>query len=256
MCGSDAEDPTYPSQPSPPFAAHRDAVPPTTAHQAIPQVLASAIGTIQLLTSRRLHHPRRNVGRTIHFADGSSAWVYRETRVDTGSAKTPTVLVVGFVLRGIRGPAHLAFRLESWLNLPMFVGFPGFTSKLWMTNDQHGCYRGVYEWDGAERALAYVRALSWVLGLVSVPGTIRAHLVPGVHRDDALSRPELLGAPGAKPDQWWQPASHHEGGSGREVDRHRQNVLDHRRQGAGPKRWVLPEPTDNPGQHQGNDRRD
>ncbi|SUE15511.1 Uncharacterised protein [Rhodococcus gordoniae] len=171
-------------------------------------MLESAVGMVRLLRARRLHNPRRNVGQRVRFADGSSAVVYRETRVDDGRADDPALLVVGFVLRGIRGPGHRAFRLESWLNIPMFVGFPGFRSKLWMTHDEHGCYRGIYEWDGAERAASYVRALSWVLGLVSVTGSIRAHIVPGVHRDEALSRPELLsGSHAEKTKTWWQPTA-------------------------------------------------
>ncbi|MBS9375318.1 hypothetical protein GON09_004334 [Rhodococcus sp. B50] len=170
-------------------------------------MLESAVGMIRLLRARLLHNPRGNVGQRVRFADGSSAVVYRETRVGDGRAEDPALLVVGFVLRGIRGPAHRAFRLESWLNTPMFVGFPGFRSKLWMTHDEHGCYRGIYEWDGAERAASYVHALSWVLGLVSVPGSIRAHIVPGTHRDDALSHPELLpGSDAEKTTTWWQPA--------------------------------------------------
>ena len=35
----------------------------------------------------------------------------------------------------------------SLLNTPFFVGFPGFVSKLWLANDEHGVYRGLYRWD-------------------------------------------------------------------------------------------------------------
>ena len=178
---------------------------PPPMRQAAPRVLASARKTVTLLLSRRLHHPRRNVGRLIHFADGSRARVYREPRVGDGEAHDPTLLVVGFVLRGVRGPLHTAFRVESWLNIPMFVGFPGFTSKLWLAHDGNGCYRGIYEWDDAEQAAAYVRNLSWVLGLVSVPGSIRAHIIPGIHRDDALAHPEIITDVAKGTDPWWRP---------------------------------------------------
>jgi len=168
-------------------------------------VAASAVGMLRLLRAHRLHVPAERVGGVVRFADGTSARVYRETVVDDGRAADPVVLVVGFVLRGVRGRAHAVFRLESWLNTPMFVGFPGFASKLWLTDDERGLYRGCYEWDGADRAAAYVHSLSWVLGLVSVPGSIRAHVVPGVHRDDALARPEVLGPPVGDTEQWWRP---------------------------------------------------
>jgi hypothetical protein len=190
-------------------SAHRatDVVTPASAREAAPKVLASAVGMLKLMRGNRLHHPRGRIGRVSHFADGTSGRVYRETTMDDGVAADPAVLVVGFVRRGVHGRAHSAFRLESWANTPIFVGFPGFTSKLWMAHDEHEVYRGFYEWDGAQRAAGYVHALSWVLGLVCVPGSIRAHIVPGVHSDDALARPELLGRPGMRTEQWWRPVA-------------------------------------------------
>ena len=157
-----------------------------------------------LLASRRLHHPRGYVGRLVPFCDGSTARVYREIRIDVPRVTDPCVLVVGFVLRGVRGSGHVAFQWESWLNTVLFAGFPGLVSKLWMAHDEHGLYRGVYEWDGADRARRYVDALNWVLGLVCAPGSIRAHIVPGMGREQALRDPAVLDADGA--GQWWRPA--------------------------------------------------
>ena len=160
--------------------------------------------TVSLLARRRIHLPRTHVRMRLRFADQTTAPVYRETVVD-GVSVEPCVLLVEFKLRAVRGWGHTLFRWESLLNTPLFVGFPGFASKLWLTDDEHGLYRGCYEWDGADRAAGYVQALSWVLGLVSVPGSIRAHVVPGVHRDDALARPEVLGPPVEDTEEWWRP---------------------------------------------------
>ena len=83
----------------------------------------------------------------------------------------PAVLVVGFRLRVVHGQlAHALFRFESLFNTPLFVGFPGFVSKLWVAHDSSDIYRGVYEWDGATLAEDYVRTLWRVLALVCVPG--------------------------------------------------------------------------------------
>ncbi|MBF4992690.1 hypothetical protein ITX31_01005 [Arthrobacter gandavensis] len=161
----------------------------------------SAVGTVGLAVRRRLHNPRANVGQVLVFADGTSARIYRETRVGDGYARDPVLLAVTFTLRGVRGPLHRLFRLESWLNFPLFVGFPGLASKLWLAHDEHNRYRGIYEWEGAEQAAAYVDSLSWVLGLVCVPGSIRIHIVPGVHRD-AVLQPEKR-----DPESWWKPLS-------------------------------------------------
>ena len=60
----------------------------------------------------------------------------------------PVVLVVAFRLRWVRGRGHALFRAESLLNTPLFVGFPGFVSKLWVAHDEGHVYRGVYQWNG------------------------------------------------------------------------------------------------------------
>ena len=125
--------------------------------------------------------------------------MYRETVVDRGDTRDPCVLLVEFRLRAVRGWGHAAFRRESLLNTPLFVGFPGFVSKLWLADDERGRYRGLYEWDGPRRAEAYARALWRVLALVSVPGSIHYVVLPGMRRDDLLGRPDVLGGPAA----WW-----------------------------------------------------
>ena len=160
--------------------------------------VARCIGTTaRLLASRRVHQPVDHLGQTLAFADDTTACVYRETVVP-GPVAEPVALVVEFRLRWIRGRGHAAFRAESLLNTPLFVGFPGFVSKLWLAHDQHGHYRGVYEWDGADRAHAYARALWWILALVSERGSIHYVVLPGCTRADLLA-----GAPGDD-ESWWR----------------------------------------------------
>jgi hypothetical protein len=167
-------------------------------------VARCAVTSVVLLTRKQVHLPRHNVGRVLRFADGTVARVYRETVVDRAPA-APCVLVVRFRLRGVRGRGHALFRAESLLNTVLFVGFPGFVSKLWMAHDAHGAYRGVYEWDGPAAADAYARALWRVLALVSVPDSIAYQVVPGVRRDEALADPRLLAtAVGDAPEAWWR----------------------------------------------------
>ena len=80
------------------------------------------------------------------------------------------------------------------LHTPLFVGFPGFVRKLWLAHDQHGAYRGVYEWEGPALAHAYARALWRVLALVSVPGSIHYVVLPGLRLDEVLARPDIVPA--------------------------------------------------------------
>ena len=79
--------------------------------------------------------------------------------------------------------------------------------KLWLADDERGRYRGLYEWDGPRRAEAYARALWRVLAVVSVPGSIHYVVLPGLRRDELLSRLQDR-VSDAAPDAaaWWRLA--------------------------------------------------
>ncbi|MFR9802412.1 hypothetical protein ACL02T_08920 [Pseudonocardia sp. RS010] len=174
---------------------------------AVRAVARCAATTGALLARNRVHLPRAHVGMRLRFGDGTSARVYRETVLDRPAPRDPSVLVVRFRLRGVHGSlGHAAFRAESLLNTPLFVGFPGYVSKLWLAHDERGAYRGLYEWDDPVLAEAYARALWRVLALVSAPATIHYRVLPGQRRD-ALLR-DRSAAPRAVRDEgaahWWQ----------------------------------------------------
>ena len=170
-------------------------------------VARCVVTTAGLLARRRIHQPRTHIDEWLHFADGTSARVYRETVLDRPPPTEPTVLLVEFRLRGVRGRGHVLFRLESQLNTPLFVGFDGFVSKLWLAHDDRGTYRGLYEWDGARLAEAYARALWRVLALVSVRGSISYHVIPAMRRDELLQDPPTIGA--KRREDWWQLTTGH-----------------------------------------------
>lgn len=184
----------------------------TEPHDALGPALRSlgacAARTTTLVVQRRLHQPRDHVGQRCTFADGTTAAVYRETVVDRPPPTSPAVLVVRFRLRGVRtARLHALFRLESELNTPLFVGFPGFVSKLWLRHDEHGAYRGLYDWDDPILATRYVRALWWALRVVSPPESIDAMVLPGLRRDDLLADPRLADAVApAAANAWWRLA--------------------------------------------------
>lgn len=180
--------------------------PPLAYRAALWAVTSCAASTARLLWRRRLHLPRGHVGMRLRFADGTSARVYRETVVDRDATRDPCVLVVGFRLRAVRGWGHAVFRWESLLNTPLFAGFPGLVSKLWLADDERSRYRGLYEWDDPHLAEAYARALWRVLALVSVPGSIHYVVLPGLRRDELLARPQILAGAAAGPAAWWRLA--------------------------------------------------
>src|SRR5215471_3602242 len=106
--------------------------PPLGYGAALRALIGCAAMTARLLWQGRIHLPPGRVGMRLRFADGTSARVYRETVVDRGAARDPCVLAVEFRLRAVRGSGHTVFRWESLLNTPLFVGFPGLVSKLWL----------------------------------------------------------------------------------------------------------------------------
>lgn len=178
---------------------------PLPAAKAWRAVARCVVASARMLATGVVHWPRVNVGRRLRFADGTTGEVYRETAVALPPAE-PCVLVVCFRLRRVRGRGHLLFRWESWLNTPLFVGFPGFVSKLWLAADEQGRYRGFYEWDGADLAEHYARSLWRVLALVSEPESIDFRVVPGMHRDEVLADPGLLeGHTSPTTPDWWCP---------------------------------------------------
>ena len=191
--------------PEPQRPGIRHEQPPLDYRAASLALTRCAASTVALLVRRRVHLPAAQLGRCLSFADATSARVFRETVVDRGATNDPCVLVVELRLRAVRGRGHAALRRESQLNTPMFVGFPGFVSKLWLADDERGRYRGLYEWDGPQRAEDYARALWRVLALVSVPGSVHYTVLPGLRRDDLLGRPQLL-ANSALSDAtaWWR----------------------------------------------------
>lgn len=159
---------------------------------------------VVMLARPHVHLSQAHVGRVLRFADGSTTCVYRETTVDRGQPADPWVLVVAFELRLVRGSAHRVVENESLLNTPLFVGFPGYVSKLWCSHDTYGVYRGVYEWDGPQRAHDHASALWRVLELVSVAGSIRYQVLPGLHRDDVLADPAIGQTAHASDGSWWR----------------------------------------------------
>lgn len=167
-----------------------------------------------MLARRRIIQPRDHLGDVVGFGDGSHGRVYRETRAAPAVADDPVVLVVSFRLRWQHGAVHALFRTESLLHTPLFAGFPGFVSKLWLAHDEHGIYRGVYQWNATGQAESYVRALWWALRVISTRGSIHYAVLPGLRRDTLLADPRVLGEAGLdEPGAWWRPTRVDRGGT-------------------------------------------
>jgi hypothetical protein len=167
----------------------------------------SAVATFRLMGAGRLTSPSTYLGRRLRFADGSTSFVFRETAIWDPNPRDPAVLVVQFRLRafGRRRFLHALFRRECILHTPLFAGFPGFQSKLWISDTATGVYRGLYEWDGPERAADYADQLVRLLVPLSTHGSVRYHVIPGIRRRDLLGASGLAGTGQAQEaDAWWR----------------------------------------------------
>src|SRR3954453_23862701 len=84
-----------------------------------------------LVARRELASPTAFVGTRLHFVDGTSSLVFRETARLDAQTPEPVLLVIQFRLAflGSHPPLHAAFRRECILHPPLFAGFPGFRSK-------------------------------------------------------------------------------------------------------------------------------
>ena len=191
-------------------AGNRGPLPRTVAAGAVLRCIAA---TVRLLLLHRSHLPRERVGMRLQFADGTSARVFRETTVDGTPADDPCLLVVKFRLRLLHGRWHKLFLTECILNTPLFVGFPGFVSKLWLDRDEREAYRGLYEWRDPVQAEHYARSLWRVLELVCEPGSIDYVVLPGRRRLETLQFPEVLAASDQSGDSWWRVVESSDPGS-------------------------------------------
>lgn len=147
-------------------------------------VARSAAETARLFAGGALDTPTGLVGRWLRSDDGSRSRVFRETAVRGRNPSDPVVLVVRFRLRWVGRArwAHTVFRSTCAVSTPLFAGFPGFVTTLWLADPWTEVYCGVYEWDGAESAEWYAARLTRVLGLVSVRGSTSHVVVEGLGR--------------------------------------------------------------------------
>ena len=159
-----------------------------------------------LVANGRLTSPKENLGARLSFADGSSSFVFRETAVTEARTNAPTLLVIQFRLAALSSNRllHASFRRECALHTPLFAGFSGFRSKLWIDDVETGVYRGVYEWQGGDLARRYAARMVALLAPFSNEGTARYQVVEGLRRDDFLLHPDL--APDDIEGDWWRLA--------------------------------------------------
>lgn len=163
--------------------------------------------TMVLMVRGRIGMPGGEVGRSVRFADGTTSMVYRETTLRTGPGADAVLLVVRFRLRliGTNRFGHALFRFESLFNTVLFAAHRGFRTKLWLTDTSTGFYRGIYEWEGADRAAAYAEVLRVVLAPWVAAGSFGYRIVEGPDREAFLQGNLGIAAEDFPGGLWWLP---------------------------------------------------
>lgn len=128
----------------------------------------------------RLSSPKGLVGRTFGNPDGSRFVVFKQTVLspEAGTSSEPQAMFrVQFRVSRIRPWLD---RLVIAIKSPIFVGAPGFRSKLWMADREKNTYQGVYEWETIADAEAYAHSASMgFMTQIAVPGGISHEVIPG-----------------------------------------------------------------------------
>ena len=171
---------------------------------AITDYGASAREWTRMATHHRLVRPADHLGVMLSFRDGTTSRVFRETCAVGATTSEPVLLVIRFRLGFLDdlGLLHAGFRRECLIHTPLFAGFRGFRSKLWMEDEDTRIYRGVYQWDGEKDAATYAARMVDLLAPFSNRGTAGSQLVPGLTRLDFLLNPDVT--TGGASDGWWR----------------------------------------------------
>ncbi len=137
----------------------------------------SVLKTLEYALTGRLHFKRQRLGQVVTADDGQSYTIFREIVVDPRPdqpEKPEAVFILHFRVTNLSPRQN---RLFSLLPIPLYVGFPGFRSKVYTI---HGsCCQSIYEFDTVQDAEAYARsaALQFITRR-SVPGSVSHTIVP------------------------------------------------------------------------------
>jgi hypothetical protein len=161
---------------------------------------------VRMSFQHRLARPADHLGMALSFRDGTTSRVLRETVVVDAASSDPVLLVIAFRLAFLDDVEllHAGFRHECLIHTPLFAGYPGFRTKLWLGDDGTRLYRGVYQWEGATEAAAYAKRMVGLLAPFSNRGTARYQVVPGLTREEYLRDPDAT--TGQESDAWWRLA--------------------------------------------------
>ena len=135
----------------------------------------SVVRTVGFALGGRLHYPQSRLGQVVTDEDGNRFTIFREVIVDPTpqQPRIPgAVLTLHFRVTNLSPEMN---KFYSGLPLPLYMGDPGFRSKLFTINGSE-C-QSIYEWDTVKDAQNYLKsvALKTILRR-AVPGSVRSKI--------------------------------------------------------------------------------
>jgi hypothetical protein len=138
--------------------------------------VSSVLRTIGFVVTGRLHIPTQQIGEVVTDEEGRQFTIFREVIVDPTKDQPEhpgAVLVLHFKVTNISPEIN---KFYSLLPLPLYIGDPGFRSKLFTINGED-C-QSIYEWDTIQDAENYVNSMALKIILMrAVPGSVSYKIV-------------------------------------------------------------------------------
>ncbi|MBU1110149.1 hypothetical protein KKB83_00840 [Patescibacteria group bacterium] len=150
--------------------------------------LFSAWQFLSLVRNRTLHLKFDRIGTAYNIKDRGSYQILRESINYLELDEEPVVLIVAFRMKFLGNSSflHRLFLSLSILTTPVWSGFPGFHTKLWMVDPKTNNYLGAYQWYGEENAKVYQGFLLRLLNTLAVTNSISIDRHPKTDLEDFL----------------------------------------------------------------------
>jgi hypothetical protein len=133
--------------------------------------VSSTINTIGFVLTGRLHFPTERIGEVVTDEVGQRFTVFRQVIVDPAKdqpERAGAVLTLHFKVTTMSPELN---QFYSLVPLPLYIGDPGFRSKLFTINGAD-C-QSIYEWDTVQDAENYLRSIALKTILArAVPGSV------------------------------------------------------------------------------------
>lgn len=119
------------------------------------------VGLGCLLTGR-IRFSQDLLGKRLETGDGERFTIFRHMTRRVAPAPTTALFWVRFKF------ARFSHSTNKWLSLIpvlLIAGSPGFRDKIWLVNEETGCWLGLYQWESTAAVDAYKQ--SFVLGVMN-----------------------------------------------------------------------------------------